>query len=117
MHFTFKQAVCLKGKDYTRGVHDLSESVLESLSDDETFLKYCELKLIEEKVHHIAPVVSLAEKNKKIAEKILGSKKSESETPVGSTSENKEGGSDNAEASSEEAKELSGKGKNKNKKG
>lgn len=82
MHFNFKQAVCLEGKDYARKVHDLSEQDLAKLSKNETFLQYQRLGLISEASK---PITSdfIAERNKAIVEQALAPKVEEKiEAPV-----------------------------------
>lgn len=73
MHYNFKQAVCLEKKDYARGVHELSESCLEKLSQNETFLQYKRLGLIEESKMH-SSTESMHERNVKLAESVLAPK-------------------------------------------
>lgn len=80
MQFNFKQSVCLEGKDYTRGAHELSESVLELLSKNETFLLYSKLGLIEEKKNlSNFNSDSIQERNEKMVENALASKEPESD--------------------------------------
>ena len=62
MHFKFKQAVCLNKKDYPLGVNELSEDVLESLAQDETFLLYKKVGLIVEASAPITEKVILERK-------------------------------------------------------
>jgi len=68
MYFKFKQAVCLNKKDYPLGVNELSEDVLESLSQDETFLLYKKVGLIEST---LAPVTEDLIRKKELASKFL----------------------------------------------
>lgn len=71
MNFVFKQAVCLDGKDYLRGVHRLSGEVLKN----KTFLKFCELGLIHQEGPKAEVFIfqTLAEKNKMLADKMEAS--------------------------------------------
>jgi hypothetical protein len=69
MSYLFKQAICLKGVDYHRGVHKLPGDVLE----DPVFKKFLRTGLIVDQSSK-EPLISfdsLADKNKKLAEKLV----------------------------------------------
>lgn len=68
MQVVFKQAVCIKGKDYAKGAHNVPESVLV----DKHFLKYVKAGLITES--HVLPVKTPAQvtvEQDAFAEKLL----------------------------------------------
>lgn len=71
MRIKFKQAVHIKGKDYSRGVHDVAQDVLASAH----FQKLVQANWVEDVDAKSVEPISLHERQQRLAEKILGSPK------------------------------------------